>query len=521
MKLKATSGFAFVGILLITGLLNQTVYSTGNTAVVRKPKAVSSRLRPSSTQSVRLATRQSVTRADVPKARYYVRRDGNQAVMPDGNRYPVKTYQALGMPNDPAASQAWVTSAALGGAWDVPYGDRPTTLAIIDTGFALNHEELAGRWYRNSAELPNGIDDDNNGYVDDFQGWDFTNADNSVQTSLAGHATAVAGVAAASGNNGVGIAGVDWGTKILPLQALGDNGQGYNTDVANAIYYAADKGADVISLSLGTPDSDPVVRQAVHYAVAAGSVVVAAAGNDGCDCISYPANYPEVIAVGAADYAGKLATFSSYGANLDVLAPGINLYTSDWKPDTPTTGYAYYSGTSLATPVISGLLTRLKSQQPGATPLQLTAAMLENTNRSGLAETVARDNKSGFGFVNAQRASQRMQTSYVPFQVYALTPVSQGNLLNPASPAEKTGTASAIQCENQQPGATPIYELTKKSQPFYSISTAESRQAVSQGYTSNILSYACLMQPQDRPQSIRAINIYKEFKNLDPAVFKP
>lgn len=496
----------------------------------------------------------------------------------DGATYPLRHYTTASLPNDPNANQPWVTSADLGAAWDIPHGSAPTLLAVIDTGFALKHQEFTNRWYTNPGEsgaataenpsklnctdrglpldqscnlidddgngivddesgsttiqkpsqlnctdqgLPldkscNMVDDDGNGLVDDVRGYDFAYNSRSVQAgevnpsgSGTHHGTYTTGIAAATGNNGVGIAGVDWNTTILPIQALTDDGSGDTAGVTNAINYAVDQHANVISMSLGSTYDDPLVHQAVDRALAAGISVVAAAGNDGCDCMIYPANYPEVISVGAANVSGGRASFSSYGANLTVMAPGVNLYTSDWQPSNQISAYDYASGTSLATPVISGLLTRLLSQQPTATPAQLRAALLENTNRTNVGAT-NRTDSFGFGLVDAGKANQRMVNTYAPLQMYAFGGLSSGDYLS-STPVEGAG-GSAYQCESGSYGGTAIY-LLSGAQSFFTRSIIESTKAQAQGYSSSLFSYACMTQPQDRPQIERTINMPAEFLN--------
>ncbi len=371
----------------------------------------------------------------------------------------------------------------------------------------------------------NMVDNDGNGLINDNHGWDFVHFDNAPQageenpsTTGGHHATYVTSVAAATGNNGAGIAGVDWGTTILPIQALGDEGSGDTAAVANAINYAASQHADVISLSLGSTTSDPLVRQAVQAAIAKGSIIVAAAGNDGCDCMNYPANYPEVVAVGASTNDGQLASFSSYGANLDITAPGVNLYTADWQPNNQTSAYASgISGTSLATPIVSGLLTRLKSLQPTASPLQLIAALTENTNRLTIPASVSRSDKTGFGMIDANKASQRLITPYSPASMYSITPLSMGQLVFPNAPSEVQSSGFPYHCNSGAPGTTPVYNLQKSSTSFYSASAAEIQRATDNGYVTNFFSFMCVTEPQDKPSNVyltdRIINANKEFQN--------
>jgi hypothetical protein len=268
-----------------------------------------------------------------------------------------------------------------------PVAGSGPIVAVIDTGFALSHASLSGHWWRNSGEigptssegpLPNctsrglalnkscnNLDNDGNGYPSDWQGWDFSGDDNTPQAgsvspngSSVSHGTFVAGLISATVTSTVG--GVDQTARIMPLQALSDVGDGTTSSVSEAVIYAADHGATIINLSLGTDVDDEYMHQAITYAISKGSVIVAASGNDGCDCLLFPANYPEVVAVGATDSQDNLASFSSYGANLDLTAPGQSLCSISWTNANPTTSTACGgSGTSFAAPIVSGALSRL------------------------------------------------------------------------------------------------------------------------------------------------------------------
>lgn len=505
-----------------------------------------------------------------------------RTVIINNKEYPLRTYQPLALPNDPMASQWWVTNTNLDKAWEIPAGSRQTLLAVIDTGFALKHEEFINRWYVNAdesgvtaSEQPssrnctdrslalsascnlidddndgtidnetgtavyqnpsrlnctdqskpldrscNRIDDDGNGHIDDTQGWDFINNDNSVQAgelnpggSGIAHGTMVAGVAAATGNNSKGIAGADWATKILPIQAIDDDSYGDTLSVGRAIYYAADQGADVISLSLGSYYADDYVQEAVQYAIARGSVVVAASGNDGCDCMVYPAQYPEVIAVGATDNTGGRASFSSWGANLDMVAPGAQITTSTMTSSNTTSAYASNAaGTSFATPLVSGLLTRMLSSQQNISPLQLIAALTENTNRLTIPANLTRDSKLGFGSMDALKATNRMSAVRDTSLLYAFHPISRGDTMAPAS--EQITQYLPHSCPDATIGTTPIYELIKGGSKLFSISQSEMSRAVISGYTAQVFAYSCIQQPQDTSLFVRSINMFSEFRNI-------
>lgn len=510
-----------------------------------------------------------------------------RTVIIDDKEYPVYAYEPLMTPNDPNAGQWWVTNSRLNLAWDTPRGAHETTLAIIDTGFGLNHEEFAGRWAGNSGESGptvsenpstlnctdrglaiaancnlidddgdavvdneigtatyqnpsrrnctalarpldrscNRIDDDANGLVDDVTGWDFINYDNSVQAGELNptgtgttHGTLVAGVAAATGNNGKGIAGVDWGTKILPLQALDDDSYGDTLSVGRAINYAVSRGVDVISLSLGSSGHDPYVQEAVRRATAAGILVVASSGNDGCDCVLYPANYPEVLAVGALNSSNVRASFSSYGKNLDMMAPGTSITTPTWNSTNQTSAYASsVNGTSFSAPLVSGMATRLLSQQPASTPMQLIAALTENTNRLTLPATPAHDLQYGYGTIDAHKATVRMSTSYQPSILYAFYPISKGSRLDAPEHAEQTAGYRVYQCETGTVGATPLYNINKPGDHYFTINSTEYSHALAAGYNPTLFSGMCLQLPHDTATHIRDINLYREFRN----VYKP
>ena len=225
-------------------------------------------------------------------------------------------------------------------AWDLTTGSPDVIVAITDTGVDYNHPELASK-----LVLPgyNALDGTSNAQ-DDF-----------------GHGTHVAGIAAAIGNNAAGIAGIAWGVKILPVKVLDSTGSGSNSAVAGGITWAADHGAQVINLSLGSSGGSSLLQAAVDYAHAKNVVVVAAAGNDGLTTMFYPAAYGNCISVAASNTNDSRASFSNYGNWVDVAAPGNSIYST--TPTGPVTmsrqglakNYDYMSGTSMASPHVAGL----------------------------------------------------------------------------------------------------------------------------------------------------------------------
>ncbi len=242
-------------------------------------------------------------------------------------------------------------------------------IAVVDSGVDYLHEDLDDNIWENSGEVgldgdgkdkrTNGIDDDGNGFVDDFRGYDFqgnlftsTQEDNDPMDAL-GHGTHVAGIAAAE-DNGTGVIGVAPDATIMPVRVLDDGGFGFDSQIAKGIKYAADNGADIINLSLGGYGFSSVMRKAAEDARDAGATVVAAAGNEFLYSIpSFPAGYPSVVSVAAAEEKtlGERKTWWSNWGNVDFLAPGENI-----RSTIPDGNYDTFSGTSMAAPQVAGAL---------------------------------------------------------------------------------------------------------------------------------------------------------------------
>jgi subtilisin family serine protease len=335
---------------------------------------------------------------------------------------PNYIYHRMGTPNDPRFNELWGmnNTGQTGGtndadidapeAWDIQTGSASVLIAVIDTGVDYKHEDLAANIWTNPGEdawtdpndpsTGNGSDDDGNGLVDDWKGWDFVNNDNDpFDDNL--HGTHVAGTIGAVGNNGIGVAGVNWQTKIMPLKFLGGDGSGSLADAIAAILYAAQKGAKVMNNSWGGPGRSQALLDAINVADNAGALFVAAAGNAGTDndqVPNYPSNYeaPNVVAVAAIQDDGKLAEFnggggcgcqgcpvisapgSNFGATtVDLAAPGKGILST-----TPNNSYASLQGTSMATPHVSGVAGLLFSQFPTWSHSQVKERMLATVDVS-------------------------------------------------------------------------------------------------------------------------------------------
>lgn len=275
-------------------------------------------------------------------------------------------------PDDPLFSQQWGLEAVqAAAAWDTTHGAPNVVIAVIDSGIDLEHEDLAPNLWQNPGEVPsNDIDDDNNGFVDDIQGWNFVNASNNVM-DVSGHGSLVSGTAAARSNNALGIAGVCGQCRIMPVKITQDTGVINYSDIAAGIYYAAGKGAQVINLSLGGYSDSITVKVAVDYALSKNIVVVAGAGNDDTGSPFYPAAYQDVLSVAAVDPSGIKTASSNYGAWVDVSAPGEDILS------TTLGDYASGSGTSYAAPFASGGAGLLLSLHPDWTPAMIRAQLTQ------------------------------------------------------------------------------------------------------------------------------------------------
>jgi len=368
---------------------------------------------------------------------------------PNYYRYLMRT-----TPNDPDFGLLWgldntgqdvnSTSGTLGAdvdapeAWDTTTGSSSVIIAVIDSGADYNHPDLSDNIWINSDEVlgdangdgfpglqevdddgdglvdedshgrepgDNGYtndlknDDDENGYEDDLCGWDFENDDNDP-SDPDGHGTHVAGIIAAEGNNGTGVTGVSWNSKIMLLKFTDAFGAGTSANEIRAIEYATAKGASIINLSVGGFGFNPIEKAAID---ASSAVVVCSAGNDGLDNDDtpvYPASYnsDNIISVAATDQDDDFPGFSNYGsASVDVAAPGVNIL-STW----PGTDYQYGSGTSMAAAYVSGVAALVKSKNSSWSNLNVKTAITSSVDvKPSLSDKVLTK-----GRVNAARALQ-------------------------------------------------------------------------------------------------------------------
>ncbi|MEH1789107.1 MAG: S8 family peptidase [Nostoc sp.] len=265
--------------------------------------------------------------------------------------------------------------------WAQGYTGKGIVVAVVDTGVDHNHEDLSNNIWTNSKEIPgNGIDDDGNGYVDDSYGWNFSENNNNTLDQN-GHGTHVSGTIAGE-NNSYGVTGIAYDAKIMPVKVLNDSGSGSYSSIAKGIHYAVDNGANVINLSLGGGSSNRTLESAINYASSKGVIVVMAAGNDGDSSPGYPARYAykSGIAVGAVDKNNNMPDFSNRSGTNEisyVTAPGVKVYSS-----VPNNQYATYSGTSMATPHVAGIVALMLSANPKLTDAQVRQIVTETAGNS-------------------------------------------------------------------------------------------------------------------------------------------
>jgi serine protease len=310
-----------------------------------------------------------------------------------------KYVYALRVPNDPLYSSQWhYPQINLPSAWDITTGGA-VIVAVLDTGTRFAHPDLSGVHVTGYDFVANPANGDGDGRDPDP-----TDPGCPGDPTDPSHGTHVEGTIAARTNNGAGVAGVNWGgvspTRIMTLRVLGGCGSGTYSDVADAIRYAADHGAKVINMSLGGSSGSSTVDLAIDYARSRGVTLVAAAGNDYCGPVNYPARNPSVIAVAATTITNARASYSNCGPELDVAAPGgssgAGVWSTTWSPNAGNT-YLPLMGTSMATPHVAGLVALMISR--GITGPSNIQTILQNTATD--LGTPGFDTQFGWGLVNA------------------------------------------------------------------------------------------------------------------------
>ncbi len=357
--------------------------------------------------------------------------------------------------NDPMIGTLWGLHGNHGidaeVAWPLSSNASEVVVAVIDTGVDISHPDLADIIWTNENEIPNnGIDDDNNGYIDDISGWDFLWQDN-IPDDRHGHGTHVAGTIAAIRNNNEGIAGVADNVKIMPIKILGVNAAGseigaLDSQIAKAIEYAFQNGANISNNSWGGPYSSSAIQSAIAAGGSAGHLFVAAAGNSGSNADMYPMypaayNLTNILSVAAIASTGNLAGFSNYGVNsVDIAAPGVDILStmSSESPACVTTPpcYVSWNGTSMAAPHAAGVAALTLGVNTGLTPEEIIQ-LIQDTAR--LTDTLLSKVKSGGELDGGAAVTLASQSSSIVFIDY--TP---GESVLEGSTISLTATATGL-----------------------------------------------------------------------------
>lgn len=344
-------------------------------------------------------------------------------------------------------------------AWDIETGDSSVVVGVLDTGVDWDHPDLVNNIWRNLNEIgldangvakdTNGIDDDNNGYIDDYLGWDFYNNDNNPDDDHS-HGTHVAGTIGAEGNNNLGIAGVCWDVQIVPLKWIGGSGYGGVFDAIKAVHYSISVGVNMTNNSWHVPaDIQNALYDAINLAGDKDMLFIAAAGNSSENTdiqINIPSSFDcdNLISVMATDHNDQIASFSSYGnVTVDIAAPGTQIFST-----APFDGYGWKSGTSMASPMITGLCALIKSKSPNLNASQIKARVMQMSDR---LSSLSGKSASG-GRANAYESLQSFSSVNVPVGTIvpfygdkALIPdnwvICDGNtILDPLSPYHNTAS---------------------------------------------------------------------------------
>lgn len=368
---------------------------------------------------------------------------------------PVYIHRTTLTPDDPRFSQQeHLQVVAAEAAWDITQGSHEIIVGIVDSGVDLDHPDLADNIWINEDEIAdNGIDDDENGYVDDVYGWDFVGAtfdpiipDNDPdQDAGSDHGTHVAGVSAAVGNNGIGVTGMAWNLKIMVTKHSSDDESNSIWYGYDGIVYCADNGADIINCSWGGSTYSKFGQDLIDYAYEKGALVVGAAGNDTQEASYdppdfnppfYPSGYKHVLSVAATDNNDRFTSYSYYGTTIDVTAPGSAILST--VPEDQGS-YTRLSGTSMASPLVAGLAGLVKSVYPDMTSDQITKQIqftADNIDEVGDNARYVRYGGIGTGRVNAYRAVTEAPKPYVELLTASFDDSVGGNNNGKPEPGE-------------------------------------------------------------------------------------
>ncbi len=353
------------------------------------------------------------------------------------------------IPNDPQLVSQWaIGNMNLPKAWEVTTGSEEVIIAVIDSGIDIDHEDLHQNIWMNQNEVGgiDGFDDDNNGCIDDIYGCDTAENDGDPrpgQGSNAAHGTHVAGIAAARGNNGKGISGASWNSKIMAIKGFPDFGQYARiSDLLDGVYYAVNNGAHIINASWGSgyqPGQAEI--DAFQYALDNNVLPIVAAGNEALVAqFTTPAGIPGVFTVGSINSSDELSQFSNYGSAVDILAPGgdsaygsygreefiLSTYPEDIG------GYGLLKGTSMAAPFVAGVAALVKSMNMDLSARDIMQILVESATLKTVIENNLTRTEKVYPIIDAEKAVL-LARSWTPTQDTSCYGITCGQSLPPAS----------------------------------------------------------------------------------------
>ena len=335
-------------------------------------------------------------------------------------------------PNDTLlAEQYHISLINAIGAWDINRGDTNIVIGITDTGWDPSHPDLVDNVKVNYSDPINGIDDDNDGFIDNNLGWDLGMNDNNALFESSSHGVHVTGIAAAVTDNITGVVGVGFNTKFLPIKI--SNAAGVLTHAYQGIVYAADHGCSIINCSWGSYQSGQFQKDVIDYALSKGCIVVAAVGNDNQEGTFYPAGYEGVVAVASTNQNDLKHSISNFGYYVDVSSPGESIWSTVGQG-----GYGLNSGTSMASPMIAGSIAIIKAQFPSYTNEQVIATLRASSDNINGINTAFID-KLGNGRVNLFNALSNTGLQFIEMTNYIITD-GNNNVYQPADTLRLSGT---------------------------------------------------------------------------------
>ena len=390
----------------------------------------------------RMVGTQSLAQQPVPDLNdlYVAKYEGNQHITTVINALlkdeqiiyaePSYIYKTSFVPNDPSFSlQNYFTKLQVTQAWDIIRDASSVIIGIVDSGSDLQHEDLASNIYVNAADPVNGIDDDKDGYIDNYLGWDFVGnsaatmiPDNNpdVTSDTTDHGVHVSGIASAVSNNAKGVASIAFNAKLMIIKVGADNNGRAIYKGYEGIKYAADHGVKIINCSWGGPGGGQFGQEMIDYAVAKGSLIIAAAGNESTEDLGYPASYNGVLSVASVTNNDIKSGFSNYGYKVDISAPGSSIYNT-----LNGNKYGSLSGTSMATPMVASAAALVKVKYPNYDGLQIGEVLRTTADPiDALNSTFA--NKLGKGRLNVFNALTQT-TSSVRYQQINIADPTNGS----------------------------------------------------------------------------------------------